>query len=117
MLIILQSIFGKYQNDVEKAWSWFLPTIMPTLSLIVGVLVSDAFSQDQATLKIDKFIYNISFGFSLVYLLMIYLVLFLQPLTQMTVFEVMHISNLWLGPFQGLVGASLTVFFVRRESE
>lgn len=53
--MVLQSIFGKFGTRVEEAWAWFLPTIMPTLSLIIGVLVLDVSLTRQSDKKIDRF--------------------------------------------------------------
>ena len=42
LLLIAQSYGGAYgDTDVSDVWKWFLPTIMPTLSLMVGVFVVD----------------------------------------------------------------------------
>ena len=42
LLVALQSVRGVYTGETEKAWAWLLPSIMPTLSLIIGVLVFPA---------------------------------------------------------------------------
>ena len=40
-LMVGQSLFDVYGARTEDAWSWYLPTVMPSLSLILGVLVAD----------------------------------------------------------------------------
>lgn len=58
ILLVFQSIFGKFGTRVEEAWAWFLPTIMPTLSLIIGVLVLDFSSTRQQDKRIDRFFFG-----------------------------------------------------------
>lgn len=115
VLVLVQSILGKYGNEVERAWSWFLPTIIPTLSLIVGAVTYEA-RRPQTTATVDRFFFRISMGFSLAYLLLVLVTLLLQPFSNMTPLELMDISNLWLGPVQGFVGIALGAFFVSRQT-
>lgn len=115
--LLLQSIFGKFSGEVDQAWSWFLPTVMPTLALIIGVLVANARAHEGSSDRnTDPFLYKLSLSLSLVYLLVVLLTLLLEPLTRMTILELMDRSNLWLGPFQGLVTGSLGAFFYRTEA-
>lgn len=115
VLLVLQSVFGKYGENVQDAWSWFLPTIMPTLSLIVGVLVLDMATSGREAKKVDRFVFRIAFALSAFYLILVALTLFIQPFTKATSLQLMQRSNLWLGPFQGLVAAMLGAFFVKSE--
>jgi len=118
VLFVFQSIFGKYGAKAEEAWAWFLPTILPTLSLIIGVLVVDAAAaeeKDKKDKQIGRFIYRVAFGVSTVYLVLVGIVPLVQPFTSLSPFELMKLSGLWLGPVQGLVAAALGVFFVKGE--
>ena len=40
-MLVGQSQVGVFDSDTGAVWGWFLPTVMPTLSLIVGALVAD----------------------------------------------------------------------------
>lgn len=115
LLLVFQSIFGKYGAKVEEAWAWFLPTIMPTLSLIIGVLVFDAAAAGGTDKQIERFTFQLAFGLSAVYLVLVGLIPLVQPFTSLSPFELMKRSGLWLGPLQGLVAASLGAFFVKGE--
>src|ERR1700693_6160773 len=44
-LLIVQSFGTVYESHRPEVWSWALPTVMPTLSLIVAVLRSGAFEE------------------------------------------------------------------------
>jgi hypothetical protein len=113
-LLILQTIFKHYGDRAGDVWSWFLPMIMPTLSLIIGVLVWDGLGQSTQT-RADSFVYWFAGGLSLVYLIALGLTFFLSPFSPWTPLELMKQSSLYLGPFQGLVAASLGAFFVSKK--
>jgi len=115
IVLVLQSVFGRFGDWVEDAWSWFLPSIMPTLSLIVGVLVLDVTSGRDAEKKVGSFFFWLAFLLSAVYLVLVATTLFLQPFTGVPPLDLMKLSNLWLGPLQGLVAAVLGAFFVKGE--
>jgi hypothetical protein len=115
LLVILQTIFGKYGANAKDAWGWLLSQIMPTLSLIIGVLVIDALDKGPTTNGADRFLFRLTFGLSVFYLLMVLLPIIIQPFTELGPLELLTQSTLWLAPLQGLVSASLAAFFVKRE--
>lgn len=116
LLFLLQSLLGKYGARVGEAWGWLLPTIMPTLSLIIGVLIADVFGQEKSDRLVDRFFYRLTLGLSVVYLLSVLLVILVQPLSSLTPYELMSQTSLWLGPFQGIVAAAIGAFFSREAS-
>lgn len=113
-ILLAQTILGRYESNIDQVFGWFLPTIMPTLSLIIGVLVNDAFKKSKNEPTVDSFFFRLSYTLSLAYLITVLLTLLLQPFSAFSALELMRLSNLWLAPFQGLVSASLGVFFVSR---
>ncbi len=36
-VVLIQTIMGHYGDKIDEVWGWFLPTVMPTLSLVIGV--------------------------------------------------------------------------------
>lgn len=114
-IVLLQTILGRYGTQANEAWGWLLPTVMPTLSLIVGVLVAETLGKVAQKKYVDRFIFRLTFGLSAVYFCVVALTILLQPFTSLPSLELMKQSNLWLGPLQGLVSASLGVFFLRGE--
>lgn len=116
LVLVVQSVLGKYGDKVEEAWAWFLPSVMPTLLLIVGVLVVD-FRANVSDKKVTPFMYRMTFGVSAFYLLLVALVPLLDPFTAMRPLEMMKVSNLWLGPVQGVAAAALGAFFIHGERE
>lgn len=117
LTLLFQTILGRYGENINDAWGWFLPTIMPTLSLIIGVLVMDAVGKGVNIRTVDRFFFRLSFSLSLAYLVVVSITIFMQPFSTLSAVELMKQSNLWLGPFQGLVGGSLGAFFIQGEKE
>jgi hypothetical protein len=44
LILILQSLAGRYGAEVQSVWSWFIPTVVPSISLMLGVLGATALS-------------------------------------------------------------------------
>ena len=117
LIIFFQTIIGHYEDQTKDAWNWFLPTIFPTLSLIIGVLVIDATNRGLETKTVNKFLFTLSFSLSLFYLILVTSTILLSPIASADPLKLMGDSHFWLGPFQGLVSASLGAFFVKNGSK
>jgi len=118
LLFLLQSVFGYFAGcgmNARDAWGWLLPTIMPTLSLIVGVLAMEAATRNVDERRVDPFFFRLAIFLSLGYLLAVLLPLLLQPFSPRTPREIMDLANLWLGPLQGLTAATVGIFFTKGE--
>jgi hypothetical protein len=116
-IVLVQSLLGRYGDQVNQAWGWLLPTVMPTLSLIVGVLVFDAVQGERTTRQTDRFLFRLTAGLGAGYLAAVLLVIALQPLATVPPLQLMNQANIWLGPFQGLVAATMGAFFVKSAQE
>lgn len=112
-IVLVQTQLGHYREDANQVWGWLLPTVMPTLSLIIGVLVLDAARHERRRANTDRFLFLLTAWLSGAYLTSVLLVIVLQPLSSATPLQAMAQSNVWLGPFQGLVAAAMGAFFVR----
>jgi len=111
LLMIAQSMGNKYGAATDQAWGWLLPTIVPTLSLIVGAFAAAA-RGPLAQATVDAFSYRLTFWLSAFYLLLVIAVPLAQPVTGRSPIELMQLSKLWLGAVQGIVGIALGVYFV-----
>jgi hypothetical protein len=116
LLLIIQTIMGHYEDKGTDAIAWLLPNILPTLSLIIGVLVADARGKDLNAQKVDRFFFHLAFSFSCVYLLLVLFSILAQPFAAQGPLELLKLSNWWLGPIQGLVTSLLGVFFVKSDA-
>jgi len=110
-ILVVQSIFGKYGENVDAAWSWFIPTVVPTLSLMIGVMGAAAIgSRDRRKVKINFF--EIALWVSITYLVVLVGTIVLEPFSPMEALTLMKMSNYWLGPIQGLAVGAIAVVFV-----
>jgi hypothetical protein len=114
MLLILQTVFGKYGNRAQDVWSWALPTILPTLSLIMSVLGADALKK-RRPVQVSLGFYRIAISLSGAYLLLVLFTILIEPVTPYEPLEWLKLSNLWLGPSQGLVASSVGVLFFSKK--
>jgi hypothetical protein len=114
VVLVVQSLLGRY-DDPQQAWAWYLPTVMPTLSLIIGVLVSDfgkATTDSGPLPQSGTPLLWLGVGLSVFYLLLVAMTILAAPFLQQSApLDLMHTSNLWLGPLQGLTVAVLAAFF------
>jgi heme/copper-type cytochrome/quinol oxidase subunit 3 len=114
-IILFQSILGKYHGAESEVWSWFLPNILPTLSLITSVLVIGEIRYKKSKPKtVDNFVFKLSFFLSTLYLLTIIITVLATATasSSFTSLALLKKSQLWLAPFQGLVSAALGAFFI-----
>ena len=110
LLLLVQTITGVYGELVEQAWGWFLPTIVPTLSVIIGSLTYQA-RRTSSKGDVDATAFSVSLILSVFYLALVLATLLLRPLSTATPLQFLATSNLWLAPTQGLTGLSIGAFF------
>ena len=115
-LLILQSLLGKYDNRAQQVWSWVLPTMMPTLTLMLTALGADALNAEPAGSHVKKSFVRIAFWLSLAYLCLILLTILIEPFVATESLDLFNLSNLWLGPFQGLVASTIGLVFLSKRS-
>jgi hypothetical protein len=116
ILMILNSIIGTYGDNPKDAWGWFLPTVLPSLSLMAGALMYDAQTRSRGNLKVDKLLFGITLSMSSLYLFLVLCSILLYGPAAKDPVKLMTDSNLWLGPLQGLVTATVGFFFVKGNS-
>jgi hypothetical protein len=114
LTLVVQSLRQVYGSSVQEVWGWILPTLMPTLGLIVTVLGYTALDRGITETVVRKSFFVLAFWLSASYLFFILLTILIQPFTAADPVGLMRMSNLWLGPFQGLVASALGVLFVSR---
>lgn len=117
LILTLQSIFGRYGTELQSVWSWFIPNVLPTLSLMIGVIGATALSPAANQPKrVKRSFFRISLALSFFYLTLLALTIMLEPFTKTPVLELYASSNYFLGPIQGLTVAALGVLFVTQDS-
>ena len=113
VLMLTQTVAGKYGGQAERAWGWFMPTVVPTLSVILSAIAYSAARQSENQ-TVEGRAYRQTWWLSAFYLVVVLATLLLQPLSDLRPLEFMSNANLWLGPLQGLVGIALGTFFTSK---
>ena len=117
LLLIVLSIFSpRYGEDLEMLWGWVLPTIVPTLSLIITVLRAGAVNPTRDTNRVSLPFHRLTMALSIVYLSILTLTILVEPFARYDLVQLFSISNFWIAPMQGLVVAALTTLFFTDES-
>jgi hypothetical protein len=118
LFVVAQTILGRNAEISDQIWSWLLPAIMPSLSLITGVLVVKKASTEinASGERPDPFVFRLACILSVIYLLIILSIFLSQPFDEENFVNLLKKSSMWLAPLQGLVTASLGAFFVQKKS-
>ena len=114
LIVIFQTLNGRYAGSEEKAWAWLLPLFLPTLALILSTFVIENRDNKSEIKYADIFFYKLTFALTIFYFFLIYITIFMQPLLKEDPITIMCKSNLWLIPIQGLVAISLGAFFIKK---
>lgn len=114
IVLLLQMIAGKYADKMQEVWSWWFPTIVPTLALIISVYVEDVRGKSVEIPSVDKFFFSVTFALSSVYLVAVIIIIAASALPSVAPIKLMASSSLFLVPLQGVVIAALGAFFIRK---
>lgn len=117
-IVILQSLIGHFGDQMYKVWQWLLPSIMPTMTMVISVLGASALAPFFSGLVVRKTFYRTAEYLSIFYLFLLLLTILIQPFVSASVDEEiksLSSSNLFLGPLQGLVGSALGVLFASKQ--
>lgn len=128
LLLIGQSMGGVYGKELQRVWGWALPNFLPTLALMVSVFAADALrAQSEVSIVVRRNFFVLSASLSVFYLLILIASILIQPALQTfnangeggvaARIELLETSNIWLGPLQGLVIASIGVLFFLKEDD
>lgn len=111
-LLVIAASINRDPDTLVTLWSWFLPSIIPTLSLIIGVLISELVGRAVAdTRPADPFLLGLSTWLSIAYLVLVGASLVFHMLEWLS----LESSQLYLAPVQGLAATALSAFFLKKE--
>lgn len=116
LVLLLVRTLGPNAEGIERVWGWLLPTIMPTLSLVVGTYAATALSDSDVHRTVDILFFRVSVALSVAYLLIVTLAIALYPFSSPPALLTLERIGIVLGPVQGLVSACLGVFFVSQKT-
>jgi hypothetical protein len=109
----LQILFGHYEDKGQDVIAWLLPSIIPTVSLVVGVWANNTRKKSRSTQKVEKKAYTIVLVVSLFYLIFLGMIFAIQPMVALPPLDVIKNSGLILSPLQGVVSVFLGIFFTQ----
>jgi hypothetical protein len=115
LVLVVQSTLGKFSDHLQEVWAWFIPTVLPTLSLMVAVLGSAALGEDDPRL-VRKDFFHLAQKLSLAYIGLLSVTILIEPFSPLEGIKLLTASNYWLTPMQGLVVAALSVLFTTAKS-
>ncbi|HVR10221.1 MAG TPA: hypothetical protein VMW75_19395, partial [Thermoanaerobaculia bacterium] len=115
LVLIVQSVAGKYAGQAQEVWGWALPTFLPTLALMVAVLGAGALEPVADTTQVRGDFYVLALWLSRVYVALIVGIILVEPLSPLEPLALYKLSGLWLAPFQGLVTSAIGVLFFTRQ--
>jgi hypothetical protein len=98
----------------KTAWKWAMNAILPSISLIIGALLSNLGSTPSEKSKVvEARQFRLAYGVSVFYLGALFVILVASLSMNMLPVEVLDSSSLWLTPLQGISSTVLSVFYVR----
>jgi len=128
VLILFQFGSGKYGEKSSEALGWLTALTLSTILLMIGVMVSnpapaavaegdeDQSAAEAARIKAahEKFIFKLAVGVSLLYLLIVNLVFFVEPLVGAKPQALMRESKIYLAVFDSIISLLIGYFFGKR---
>lgn len=111
-LLVIAASINRDPATLVTLWSWFLPSITPTLSLIIGVLISEHVGRSVIDTRVaDPFLLGLSTCLSVAYLALVAASLVFHLIGVLT----LESSQLYLAPVQGLAATALSAFFLKKD--
>lgn len=86
LVLLVQSFCSVYRGQLTEVWSWAVPTVLPTLSLIVSVLGADAITardvlsdERSKVFVVRKSFCMLVFWLSVIYFMLLLGTIFVMP--------------------------------------
>ena len=108
LVMLMMTAAGTFGAGVHEAWSWFMPTLLPTVSMTLSSAIAPA--EGKGGRVGPRFVARLAKSVSIFYLALVVITLLAWPLTNEGPLKWFQTSGLWMGPIQGVVGAVLAVF-------
>lgn len=126
LIFATQTMAGYYGDQQQRAFGWFLPTILPTTALMLSVFAADAMRPiDSKNIYVRYNFWVLAFALSAFYLILVvfpivgshFLVSEQSSASELIEARLRTLegSNIFIAPIQGLVVAALGVLFFLTE--
>src|SRR6266567_3364393 len=67
VVVAVQSLLGHYADKTQEAWGWLLPTIMPTVGMILTVLTYTALDPSFSKVVVRRDFFRVAQWLSIIY--------------------------------------------------
>jgi hypothetical protein len=135
ILILFQFGNGKYGGKSLEALGWLTSLTLSTILLMIGVMVAnpvepvESFNTPEAEMSAEerkreavakakaaheKFVFNMATGVSILYLLIVNMVFFLEPVVSQKPQELMRDYKIFLAVFDSLLALLIGYFFGKK---
>ena len=114
IVIVQTAPGGAYASHAGELLDWFLPTVIPTISLMVGTVMANLRAPDKEA-TVDQFTYRLVFWLSVLYLLLVIGVLLLYAQSPTPVADLKGSGRL-VTALYSIVGVALGALFVSKAS-
>jgi hypothetical protein len=111
LLMVARTVTHFYGEDFVEIWSWLFQSILPILGIIIASWSVGGSHGDSLDIK-SPAVFWITLGASLFYILVVYLVVLLEPISNEKWVDAFRSSGIYLGVFQSIVAAALGKFFI-----
>jgi hypothetical protein len=109
-ILFLQGIFGRYGNRYSEVISWFLPNILPSLSLLTGGMIITGRNNRNPLAEANRYIILITICTSTLYCLLLFSIVLFAPFSRLSPIALMKQGNYMLAPLQSVVNFFLFTF-------
>ena len=119
VVLVQTSPGGAYDANGGAVWDWFLPTVIPTLSLMLGTVLADARTPSDGAeppSTVDATAYHVALWASVLYLVLVLALLFAYAQAPAPVEALRERSRL-VSAIYSVVGVALGTFFVSKRRE
>jgi hypothetical protein len=118
LLLIIQLAAGKYGDKSKAVVEWFVPLVLPTVSLTLTAVIATGRSGARAVEPADGFAFKLAWLLSLMYLLIVAAVMvFCSTGSASAAVESLSSCNPVVAGVQGIVAVALGAFFANKSPE
>jgi hypothetical protein len=125
IIFFIQTLTGKYTDNVKDVWQWLFQFLLPALTLMLGVLIAQ-FNSTTTDFEVDSFYFKLAFGISIFFLVFLFLSPIIIPILhvnenvhrsiaeQKDILQSFKTVDNFLLPLQGITMLSLGIFFSKK---
>jgi hypothetical protein len=109
-ILFLQGLFGRYGDRYGEVISWFLPNILPSLSILTGGIVITGRNNPNRLAEAHRYIILITICTSILYCLLLICVVIFAPFARLSPITLMKQGNFLFAPLQSVVNFFLLTY-------